>query len=214
MPDLQMTEQDAASIGPRDMKAPGDPAWCWQTVSALQTMWKGLDINLDLYVQTWAEAEEHQVWEKIPYDNPYGTKEKMLEQLGVGDDAQARARTSAQAVDAIPLRKNGGVRVKGQPAVQQAAYGSTNKAYLSARIARDYPDILERMVRGEFKSVAAAARAAGILQEKQRPKKVSVNGDSEKLARSIQEILGPEEFSKFVDIAMCLLSDAAVRPNG
>ena len=212
MPDLQMTEQDAASIGPRDMKAPGDPAWCWQTVKALQTMWKALDINLDLYVQTWAEAEEHQIWEKIPYDNPYATKEKMLEQLSVGDDVMARALTSEQAVSAIPLGKNGGVRVKGQPDAHKAAYGQS-AAYLSARIARDHPDILERMVRGEFKSVAAAARAAGILQEKQRPKKVAVNGDSEKLARSIQEILGPDEFTRFVNIAMCLLADVEVKSN-
>jgi hypothetical protein len=37
-------------------------------------------------------------------------------------------------------------------------------SYLSARIARDYPDILERMKAGEFPSVRQAAIAAGIVK--------------------------------------------------
>jgi hypothetical protein len=35
--------------------------------------------------------------------------------------------------------------------------------YLVNRIARDRPDVLERMKTGEFETVRAAARAAGIL---------------------------------------------------
>jgi hypothetical protein len=35
--------------------------------------------------------------------------------------------------------------------------GSTNATYLTARIARDRPDILERMQAGEYTSVRAAA---------------------------------------------------------
>jgi hypothetical protein len=40
--------------------------------------------------------------------------------------------------------------------------GSHSTTYLTARIARDRPDILERMKAGEFRSVTAAAVAAGI----------------------------------------------------
>jgi len=43
-----------------------------------------------------------------------------------------------------------------------------NRAYQLARLGRDYPDILARYERGEFKSVRAAAKAAGILKERQR----------------------------------------------
>jgi hypothetical protein len=38
--------------------------------------------------------------------------------------------------------------------------------YLAARIARDRPDILERMKAGEFSSVRAAAREAGIIKDR------------------------------------------------
>ena len=36
---VDMTEQDMAEVGPRDLKEPGSPPWCWQTVSLLQSMW-------------------------------------------------------------------------------------------------------------------------------------------------------------------------------
>jgi DNA-binding CsgD family transcriptional regulator len=41
--------------------------------------------------------------------------------------------------------------------------GTSDRQYLVNRIARDRPDILERMKRGEFVSVRAAAQAAGIV---------------------------------------------------
>jgi hypothetical protein len=41
--------------------------------------------------------------------------------------------------------------------------GSTS-AYLTARLARDRPDLLERLKAGEFSSVRAAAREAGIVR--------------------------------------------------
>ena len=43
--------------------------------------------------------------------------------------------------------------------------GSTNAKRLTARIARDRPDILVRMKAGEFKSVRAAAREAGLVRD-------------------------------------------------
>ena len=208
-----VSEQDAASMeGPRALKEKGAPAWCWQTVSALQSMWKGLDLNLEMYLRTWADAEEYQIWEKIPYESPYGSKEAMLEQLAIGDELQARARTSEQAVIAIPLRRNGGARKKGEqsnPSMADRKYGN-NAAYYTARIARDRPDILERMIRGEFSSVRAAAKEAGIYRNPQpRAKKVTVNGDVEKLAHRIRELLGPADFGRFVDVVSCLSADVS-----
>ena len=197
---LELTEQDKGSWGPRDLKAPGNPEWCWQTVSFLQSLWKSLDLNLDRYLAVWAEAEEHKVWEKIPYDNPYGTKEKMLQDLALGDEARARARVAGQAVIAMPLRANGGVRAKGEQLDgRQAADKLTKADYLTARIARDRPDIWERMQRGEFKTVAAAAREAGIKVSSH--KRVVVNGNNELLARRIKDILAPEEFRRFAKLA-------------
>jgi hypothetical protein len=42
--------------------------------------------------------------------------------------------------------------------------GSGGQKYLVSRIARDRPDVLERMKQGEFLSVRQAAIAAGIIQ--------------------------------------------------
>jgi hypothetical protein len=42
--------------------------------------------------------------------------------------------------------------------------GSGGQKYLVARIARDRPDVLERMKQGEFLSVRQAAIAAGIVK--------------------------------------------------
>jgi hypothetical protein len=48
--------------------------------------------------------------------------------------------------------------------------GSGGQKYLVSRIARDHPDVLERMKQGEFLSVRQAAIAAGIVkvQEEKR----------------------------------------------
>jgi hypothetical protein len=45
--------------------------------------------------------------------------------------------------------------------------GSGGQKYLVARIARDRPDVLERMKQGEFLSVRQAAIAAGIVKVKE-----------------------------------------------
>jgi hypothetical protein len=42
--------------------------------------------------------------------------------------------------------------------------GGNNKQYLVAKIARDHPEVLERMKKGEFLSVRLAAIEAGILK--------------------------------------------------
>lgn len=44
--------------------------------------------------------------------------------------------------------------------------GTGGQKYLVARIARDHPDVLERMKKGEFVSVRQAAIAAGIMKGK------------------------------------------------
>jgi len=47
----------------------------------------------------------------------------------------------------------------------EKAKAGNRSDYLVARIARDRPDILERMKAGEFTSVREAAREAGIIKD-------------------------------------------------
>lgn len=53
--------------------------------------------------------------------------------------------------------------VKNQGANGTLKRGQNHASYLTARIARDHPEILQRMKKGEFKSVRAAAIEAGIV---------------------------------------------------
>ena len=91
---LEPTEQDIANVGPLELKDPGSPAWCWQTVSLLQNMWGSIDFSVNRYQEIWKAAEEYRIWEKIPYEAPYGSVEVMKEKLKVGDAAEARAKTA------------------------------------------------------------------------------------------------------------------------
>jgi hypothetical protein len=55
-------------------------------------------------------------------------------------------------------------------AVRNKAYGN-GKEYRTAKLARDAPEVVERMKAGEFRSVAEAERAAGltVVSDRQLP---------------------------------------------
>jgi len=60
--------------------------------------------------------------------------------------------------------------------------GRGNSAeYLTSRIARDNPDILNRMKEGEFPSVRAAAKEAGLVKQR-----ISISLEPSKAARTIR----------------------------
>ena len=104
-----ITEQDEArSSGPIALKEPGSPPWCWQLLAAMQTQWRALNVDYELYKRTWTDAEAYEVWNKVPYDNPYGSKERMLEALEIGDIPEAKARVVEKAMTAQPLGQHGG----------------------------------------------------------------------------------------------------------
>jgi hypothetical protein len=75
-------------------------------------------------------------------------------------------RVQRLAEAAVPLKHfwevPGPGRGKKLPRKQKVQSGNRS-VYLVNRIARDRPDILERMKAGEFETVREAARAAGIL---------------------------------------------------
>ena len=183
---IGLTEQDAANVGPLELKDPGSPAWCWQTVSLLQNMWKSIDFNVNRYMEVWEIAQEYQIWEKIPYEAPYGSMEVMKEKLEVGDAAEARAKTANLVIQAAPQRKRG-------------------SDYLSERIKRDHPDVAQRMEHGEFKSVAEAARAAGIYN---RPKTIRAYPDKGKLASSLLSVYGVEGCQELIVALKEVIDDA------
>ena len=181
-----LTEQDMANVGPLELKDPGSPAWCWQTVSLLQNMWRSIDSNVARYREVWATAEEYRIWEKIPYEAPYGSVEIMKEKLNVGDEAKARAKTALLAIQSEPSGKRGSY-------------------YITARIKRDHPEIAQRMERGEFKSVAAAAREAGIYNQ---PKTITASTNKGRLANSLLKVYGVDGCQELISVLRQVIDDA------
>ena len=188
-----MTEREQALIGNRVNKTPGSTSWSWQTIEALQFMWENLEICFTSYVQLWREAEEQAIWDKVPPDNPYGSKEAMLKALAVGDEDSASAKVAGLAAMAKPLQPHGG-QIRGQGeggATGHIPRGSAQLGYLTARIARDHPEIHRRMMNGEFKTVADAAREAGIYRKRTRT--VGLLDDTAKVAANIRKHYTPEQ---------------------
>ena len=145
-----VTEQQAAErSGPRVLKDDGSPEWCWQTVAALQTQWNALGIDYSLE-ETWQDAEKHRIWEKVPYDAPYGSKEEMLRRLEIGDVPAAKARVEQLRMDSRPLGNHGGARESGQDASTRLALGGGSVPHIYRRLERDHPDILKRFEDGFF----------------------------------------------------------------
>lgn len=87
-------------------------------------------------------------------------------------NAGARARQLAE--NAKPLKEHGTNQHREEEKKESGHYHDnvqqqgTSSLYLTARIARDHPDIHERMKAGEFKSVRAAAIEAGIVKPNSR----------------------------------------------
>jgi hypothetical protein len=77
------------------------------------------------------------------------------------DEAHAAA-VAERAQQAQAIGGHGGKREQGVKHTS-GQRGSGVALYLTARIARDRPDVLARMRRGEFRSVRQAAIEAGII---------------------------------------------------
>ena len=137
-------------------------------MNGLRSLWKQVEFDLKDWERLLGEVQEHRLWETIPPTNPYGDIDALLK-AEIGLDLKsaldaAVARTKATARRSTPLAKHGGAR-NGKQGYNGKLAGNSNQ-YLTARIARDRPDILERMKHGQFRSVRAAAIEAGIIKPK------------------------------------------------
>lgn len=99
-------------------------------------------------------------WKVYPPEKPYGSLDALLK-AEIGVDVK-------ESLEAAKLRQNGGDRrsERFQRSGGTLKRGTTGADYLTARIARDHPDILRRMKAGEFSSVRQAAKEAGLVEER------------------------------------------------
>ncbi len=204
MTTFQDEQTEAGISGLRATKEKGDKQWCWQTISYLQSIWKSLDLDYKRYIETWEEAEEYKIWEQVPYDTPFGSKDEMLRQLAIGDDAQAKHRIDVQPIAARVRRKygHGGDRRSKEfqdyhDNLEKPKQG-TDPDYLLGRVLNTRPDIFERWEMGEFPSAAAAAREAGIGWVT-RPKTLTLSKNVERVADRLKAHYSLEELQRIRD---------------
>jgi hypothetical protein len=107
-------------------------------------------------------------------------------------EAAARAAEAKPLADPGRPKKEEREGNKGSDTTISSGRGSD---YLTARIARDRPDILERMKAGEFKSVRAAALEAGIVK-----RSFQCPVDPEGAARLLRKHLPSAEIKKLRDL--------------
>lgn len=125
-----------------------------QTLLLLKTGYEGVSVSSEHFGRTLQEAEEYRIFDRLPNpEHPYGNLDAMLQaEIGASKD---------EAIE--KLRTNGGDRRSKKFQCRKTTL-KRGADYLAARIARDRPDILEGMKAGEFRSVHAAAIAAGIVK--------------------------------------------------
>ena len=78
-----LTEREAALIGPRQLKQPGSPEWCWQTVDYLKNSIRHVSEQWRQAEQVMDQLKQVKAWRVIPPEHPYGTLNALLkEELG------------------------------------------------------------------------------------------------------------------------------------
>ncbi len=155
--------------------------------------WDGKLTSEERWVARLRKLEAHEAWTKVPPEKPYGSLEALLKaEIGV-DVQESVAIVKTRAMAAKALTKHGELgwgrsRVDNVNSTQ----GGNSVDYFTARIARDRPDILERMKAGEFSSVRQAAKEAGIVNER-----LSVPKDPTRAAQYLKRRFTKTEFDAF-----------------
>ncbi len=128
----------------------------------------------------------------MPPEKPYGSLEALLKaEIGTGVQ-QSVAIVKTRAMAAKALTKHGELGWGRSRGSNTTSTNDRSAKYLTARIARDRPDILERMKGGEFSSVRQAAKEAGIVNER-----LSVPADPTRAAQYLKRRFTSAEVDAF-----------------
>ncbi len=148
-----------------DPDAPiGSKLWCLYVSNEIRKTYYDktqLGARLKNLVETFTE---HQGWQELGFLTWEKYCEARLHIAAEKLETEARNRVAEIAENAKPLNSDSG-RPKNDNDSNQNHYprGGENADYLTARIARDNPEILEGMKQGKYRSVRAAAIDAGII---------------------------------------------------
>lgn len=145
-------------MGPPQDFPPDSVEFAKATSILLISEWSLTNTTLERWRRKVAEAEGARIHRRLGFSS-FNAYLKAL----IGKDKRGAEDVKARAEKARPTGPNGRPR-KGVASTPLPK--GTHSDRLTARIARDRPDILKRMKAGEFKSVRAAAIEAGIVKVK------------------------------------------------
>ena len=101
-----LPDRDRAQVGPRQLKEPGSPDWCWQTVYYLKDCMRHVGEEWRQAEQVLEDLVKVRAWEKIPLGQPYGSLDKMLK-AEIGLPAQEiRALIRRAELAAYPTKQD------------------------------------------------------------------------------------------------------------
>ena len=191
-------------LGDPDAPA-GSRSWCLYTANEIRKMLydkQQLGARLHDYVSAF---QERQGWQELGFLTWEEFCVKRLQVRADEVEQEARARIAAMAESAKPLQEHAGDYTKTGGRGNKLDYNynvvspvnGTSPEYLTARIARDRPDILERMKAGEYKSVRSAAIDAGII-DPDKSKRYSLPTDPIAAARYLQSRVDAGWLATFV----------------
>ena len=173
--------------------------------------------NLLLFVP---EAEEFQMWTRTgPADLPAYLREGLgidpavvqwavegLHKLDTTQPVPLKAaveagQRAAQVMEQAPeLPRNGEVgngREKSSFDIVKATPGGNEATYLSARLKRDHPEIAAKVLRGEYRSIRAAALDAGII----KPTRTIPIDTPDNAVRALLRVFAKEDLQAALDAA-------------
>ena len=180
-----------------------------RTIDLLLLAWERQEYTLRNWDKVLAEIEKDKTYERYPFEAPAGSLDNLLRDvIGVSIAESRRTieeRTKAQAQTIEPVKKHGTNQhtERGDYNCNVLKQQGNSASYLTARIARDFPEALEDMKNGKFRSVRQAAISVAIVKEN---KYWSAPKDIEKLAEALVKRFTPEELQQLREMVKECLS--------
>jgi hypothetical protein len=187
---------------PRALLEKGSLDWCYRTVDRLKWAFEKKSITEFEFNKILDDLSLYEAWTKVPEGHPYGSREAMLRaEIGLTvDEAQAQIRATVKEARDNPMLTQEELAEKRSEWGQEGGRGKKNlgsrttkvsaergASYLARRLQRDHPAIFARLEAGEFPSVRAAAREAGIVKDR-----ITILTEPQAAATQIRRHFDPE----------------------
>lgn len=179
---------------PREQIPTDHPEYARRTLDELRRYWGMARLEDSSFLNVLHEVEAAKLWRVWPPGKPYGDLDALCKaELGQDTKGVRAALAQARALTPQPIAGYGGAREQGNNITLKRPRG-TGADYLVSRLARDHPEHLRRLQRGEYRSVAAAARDAGIPVKD----RIQIEPTVANFARSIRAKLTPEQIAELL----------------